>query len=139
MAINRKTLYYKRNNGDRSRNHCSHVKPISITHSECVFVTLVIQQATRMRHIILLSVACLTTRCFHIMISHKPLDRTRVLISSTTFVRNISRPKNSARHKCKQVLIQTTRYSFQILIIFKYYRHIFEKCSDVKFHENTSN
>ena len=35
----------------RSRNHCCREKAISITYSECVFVTLVIQDAKRMRRI----------------------------------------------------------------------------------------
>jgi predicted transcriptional regulator len=42
----------------RSRNHCCHGKEIIITHSECVFVALVIQYAKRMRHIILPYAVC---------------------------------------------------------------------------------
>jgi len=50
---------YKRNNEERSRNHCRRGKAISITYPECVSVALVIQQVKRMRHIILSFVACL--------------------------------------------------------------------------------
>ena len=50
----------RRNTGARSRNHCCSGKAISITYSECVSVALVTQRATRMRRIILPSVACLT-------------------------------------------------------------------------------
>jgi hypothetical protein len=49
---------YKRNIEARSRKHCTGVKAISITYSECVSVALVIQNAKRMRRIILSSVAC---------------------------------------------------------------------------------
>jgi hypothetical protein len=41
-----------------SRNHCCRVKAISITHSQCVSVALLIQHATRMRRTIYLSEAC---------------------------------------------------------------------------------
>jgi hypothetical protein len=43
----------KRNIEPLSRSHCCRGKAISITYSECVFVTLVIQHAMRMRRIIL--------------------------------------------------------------------------------------
>jgi len=43
---------YERNNEARSRNHCCRRKAISITYSECVLITLVIQHAKRMRRII---------------------------------------------------------------------------------------
>jgi hypothetical protein len=46
--------------------------------------------------------------------------------------------KNSTRcyHKCKQVFIQSIRHSCQILIPTAFSRQIFEKCCNVKFHEN---
>ena len=48
----------------RSRNHCHRGKPTSITHSECVFVTLVIPHTVRMCNIILSPVACLVLTSF---------------------------------------------------------------------------
>jgi hypothetical protein len=47
----RQAMYVKRNIVARSRNHCYRVKAISITYCECVFLSLVIQHAKRMRHI----------------------------------------------------------------------------------------
>jgi hypothetical protein len=68
--------------------------------------------------------------------------KTRILIFSTTFIRNISHSKrNSARyfHKCKQVFVLNTRYSSRILIKLELSRQIFEKSSNIKFHQNPSN
>jgi hypothetical protein len=42
---------YKHDTESRPHNHCCHVKAISITYSAFVSVALVIQYATRMRHI----------------------------------------------------------------------------------------
>jgi hypothetical protein len=42
----------------RSCNHCCHGEAISIAYSECVFVALGIQQAMRMRPVVLSSGAC---------------------------------------------------------------------------------
>ena len=50
---------YKRKLETRSRNHCRRERAISIVYSECVSVAFVIQDAMRMRHITLSSVACL--------------------------------------------------------------------------------
>ena len=55
---------YRHSKGARSRNHFYGVKAMSITYSECVSVALVIQHAQRMRHIFLLSVACLASPDF---------------------------------------------------------------------------
>jgi hypothetical protein len=64
-----------------------------------------------------------------------------VLIFSTTFVWNISHSKkNSASyyHKCTQVFMWSTRYSCQILTKLEFSRLVFEKYSNIKFHENLS-
>jgi hypothetical protein len=136
---------YKRNIEARSRNHCRRGKEISVTYSECVSVALVIWHTQRMRHIILSSVACLAVPYFSIL-SHKRHDFRKnviehkicVLIFSTTFVWNISYSKrNSARyyHECTYIFMLSTRYSCQILNKFGFSQQIFEKYSNVKFHE----
>jgi hypothetical protein len=62
-----------------------------------------------------------------------------VLISSKIFVRNISHyKKHSVRHhKCTYVFIKV-HFSCHILIQFKSSRQIFEKYTNIKFHENPS-
>jgi hypothetical protein len=39
--------------------------------------------------------------------------------------------------RCVLVSMYSARYSFQILIKLEFSRHIFEKYSDIKFHENS--
>jgi hypothetical protein len=53
----------------RSREHCCDVRAISITYSECMFVTTIIQHAKRMRGI-MSSVASLSLLYFS-SLSHK--------------------------------------------------------------------
>jgi len=55
---------YKRNIAERSCNNRCRGEAINITHSECVFVTLVIQHAMRLHPIRLSSVACLVPPYF---------------------------------------------------------------------------
>ena len=57
-------MYIQRNIEARSRNRCCHGKAIDITYSECVSVVLIIKHATRMRRVILPSVACLALLYF---------------------------------------------------------------------------
>jgi hypothetical protein len=79
-----------------SRNHCCLGKAISIKYSECMSVALVIQDAKRMRHIILSSATCLVLRYFSALY-HKRHDfwekviehKTCVLILCTSFGWNI--------------------------------------------------
>jgi hypothetical protein len=57
LSIRNTQCTCKRNGDARSCNHRCSGKVISITHSACAFVTLVIRHANFMRHIILSSVA----------------------------------------------------------------------------------
>jgi hypothetical protein len=79
-----------------SPNHCCREKAISITYSECVFVALVIQHATRIRHIVICRVSG-STIFFHTIsqtaqFSEKKFIENKmcILIFPTTFVRNTS-------------------------------------------------
>jgi hypothetical protein len=66
-------MYVKRNTEVRSRNHCCHVKAISITYSEYMSVVLVIQHAKSMRRII---VKCGLYHIFpHYLIKVKILEK----------------------------------------------------------------
>jgi hypothetical protein len=49
-------MYVPRNKEGRSCNHCCRGKAVSIAYYECVFVSLVIQHAMCMRHIVTWSV-----------------------------------------------------------------------------------
>jgi hypothetical protein len=65
----------------------------------------------------------------------------RVMIFSTHFIENIFHSKkNSARyfHKRKNVFMQSTRFSCQILTTLGFSRQIFEKRLNIKFHQNSS-
>ena len=64
------TLYVYRNNEARSFNHCCSGKAINIAYTECFFVALGIQNAMRMRPIVLSSVACPAVHYFSTL-SHK--------------------------------------------------------------------
>jgi hypothetical protein len=63
----------KRNIEARSRKHCCRGKAVSITHSECVSVALVIQHAMRIHSIILPSTQCVAVPYFSTL-PHKQHD-----------------------------------------------------------------
>jgi len=111
-----------------------------------VFVALVTLHSVRMRHIFVCGLSG-SSKFFHI--SHQQHDirknvagyKMRVLTFSTTFVWNISHSKkNRARYDQKYVLVLmwSTLYSSQILMKLEFSWHIFEKYSNIKFHENLS-
>ena len=89
-----------------SCDHCCSGKAISTTHSECVSVTLAIQQATRMRHIVICGLFR-STKFFHIIsqttwssgVEKKvPEHKLCVLNFSTNFIwKMIHSKKNLAR------------------------------------------
>ena len=96
----RQAMYVQRDTEVRWCNHCHSGKAISITYSECVFLDLGIQHATRIRLIILSSVACLALQYFSILphsgkIKKKKLFNIQCLLSifSTTSVWNIPHSK----------------------------------------------
>ena len=62
-----------------------------------------------------------------------------VLILSKVSVSNISHSKKNSTsyyHKCALAFKYSTRYSKQILIKLEFSRQIFEKSTNIKFHEN---
>ena len=137
-------MYIKHNTEVHSCNHCCRGKAISITFAECLSVALVIQHAKHMCHIILSSVAfaalsysSTSSHKWHIFKTEK-LNVKCVFFSKTFFWKISHFQKNSARryHKCTYVFIQSTHYSCQISMTHYFPQHIFEKHSNVRFHEN---
>ena len=101
---------------------------MSITYSECVSVALVIQHATRLRHIVYLWTATLYNISPHYLIKGKFLGgknvtehKLCVLIFCRTFVSNIFRSeKNWAKydHKCAYIGVHAQyRYCCQTVMI----------------------
>jgi len=123
-------------------------KQLSITYSECVCASggLVIHMQS----------ACAVLYCHvwplrlysifpHYYINGKIFGekvcnrKMCVLIFSTTFVWNISHSKKNSTiydHKCTLFFMQGTRCSRHILMKLEFSRQIFEKYSNIQFHEN---
>ena len=111
-------------------------------------VRALIQQATRMRHIVTSFVAPLVPPYFSTLshIRHdfrKKVTKHKIVFSffSTIFVWNISHSKrNSARHchTFENVFIWSTRLSRRILMKLESSQHIFETSSNTKFYQNPS-
>ena len=95
----------------RSLNHRCSGKAISITYSVFVSVALVILHATRMRRVILLSVACLALQYFFSTLSHKRHDLRKhaieykmcILIFSTNLFQIFLVPRRTERGIIKNV------------------------------------
>jgi hypothetical protein len=110
LTLQDRQCAYKSHIEARSRNHFCRGKAVTITYFECASVALVIQNAKRMRHIILSSVACLSLPYFFTL-SHKRHDFRKKLLnikrvfwfSLQLFFWKISHSKmNSARYrKCR--------------------------------------
>ena len=131
-------MYVQRNNEARSWNHCCSGKAITITYSEKMFVALVIQQAMRMRHIVISGLAG-SYYTSTIFFSHFPINgaisekknidhETCVLILSTTFVRKkiliLKRIqwdtiKNAHCSLCKVTVI-VVRFQWRINFLFRF-------------------
>ena len=111
-VIRNRKCTYKRKNEVRSCNHCYSGKAITFTYSVCVFfVALVIQHAMRMRHIVNCGLPRSTIYIYiyiYIYILHYLTNdmifgegggvtehKMCVMVSSTTFVSNISRSKKN--------------------------------------------
>jgi hypothetical protein len=76
-------MSYKRKIVARSCSHCCSGKQIIITYSECVFVTLGIQHAMRMRRIILPPVARLAVPYFSTLTRKLEDFRKRITYDTT--------------------------------------------------------
>jgi hypothetical protein len=84
QAVMRQQLTYQPNTEALSRNHFCRGKAINITYSECVFVALGFQHATRMRHIFICGLAGRTT-FFHINVQTVRFARKKVLNTESMF------------------------------------------------------
>jgi hypothetical protein len=109
-----------KNTEARSRNHFCHEKAISITHSECVPLALVIQHAKRMRRIIATRGLCGSNRFLHAIINGtifwiEVIKHTIcVLIFSTT-----SSETFLIRRKIQRdIIINIHRSSYKVPVIF---------------------
>jgi hypothetical protein len=100
LKVINKSGNVQRSTEERSQNHSSSGKAVSITYSDCVFITSGIQQAMGMRHIficglpdptIIFSTLSPKRQDFRLKIAAYEMC---VLIFTTTFVRNISHSKN---------------------------------------------
>ena len=123
-------MYVKRNIEARSRNHWCRRKVLSrpIRYSECVPAGLVIQHAMRVRRIILFAASPSLPHCLiNGRIFRKELLDTKCVCFH--FLYNFCLKNFSGS-------IQCIRYSRRISIKLEFSRHISEKYSNIKLHDN---
>jgi hypothetical protein len=114
---------YKRNTEKHSRNHYCRENAISVTYSECGFVTLVVQYAMRVRRI-MSSVASLVVPHFSTL-SHKRLDlrenviehKMCVLIFSTSLVSPPPKKNLILRRIQRGMIINEQRPSYKVPVV----------------------
>jgi hypothetical protein len=130
--------------GARSFKVCCAGKALSTTYSERVSVALVIQHAKRVRRITFSAVVCPVLSCFPTLphkrhsfrgkgvMNIKCVFRSSLqyLLEKFLILRKIQRDIN--------VLCVHVQYSFHILMKPEFSRHILEKSTNIKFHDNPS-
>jgi hypothetical protein len=129
-------------------NHCSSGNAVSITYSKCFCVCIFRYPACNAHAPCCILFPVRLYRTFqHNPINGKILDKKKlmnikcVLIFSTTFVRHTCHSiKNWVRYYqiCILVIMQSTRYSCQILIKPEFPRYIFKKQVHIRFYKNRS-
>jgi hypothetical protein len=95
-------MYVQRSTKVRACNNCCSRTAMNVTYSECVYVALVIQHATRMRNIVICGLSG-STIFFHSISQTARLSGKKViehkmclLILSITFVRDIFYSKKNS-------------------------------------------
>ena len=136
-------MYLWRSIGACSCNHCCSGEAISITYSDCVFISLCIQHvAYFMCNLLPVWVYSIFFALFHkrhLFSENVSQQKICVLILSSNFVRNISNSKKNwagCDQKCILVFIESTRYSCPILMKLEFSPQNFERYSNVKFRED---
>ena len=137
-------MYVKRNIEARSCKYCCSGKALSISQSECICSLRCPACTAHAPYCHLWPVPLLQ---YFSTLSHKWNDfrlkkvfehKMCVLSFSTTFVWNISHAKNQYDKKIHISVFIKGRLFFPISVKLEFYRRLFEKYSDIKFHEKPS-
>jgi hypothetical protein len=122
-------------------NLCCSWKEIRITSSECVLVSLGIQNAMGMACPALKHLFTISHKWHNLKKKRSYWTKKSVSIFSTTFVWNISHyTKNLARyyHQCTFFFMLSIHNSCQILMKIEFSQQMFEQYSNIKFHVSLS-